>query len=48
MARVWAILIEKGIRTFSGVPKKWQEACKKNLEEDGYTLNEDGTASKEE
>lgn len=48
MARVWAILIENGRRLFSEVPKKYEEACRKILTEDGYTINSDGTVSKEE
>ena len=48
MAHLYARLIIKGRKNFSDVPEKFKEDTKTWIETDGYTLNEDGTATKNE
>ena len=46
MARVYANLCEKGVRNFNTVPENLQPAVRLLIEADGYTINPDGTVTK--
>ena len=46
MARVYANLCEKGVRNFFSVPENLQPAVRLIIESDGYTINDDGTVTK--
>ena len=46
MARVYANLCEKGVRNFNTVPENLQPAVRLIIEADGYTINPDGTVTK--
>lgn len=46
MARVYANLCEKGVRNFNTVPANLQPAVRLLIEADGYTINPDGTVTK--
>ena len=46
MARVYANLCEKGVRNFFSVPENLQPAVRLLIEADGYTINPDGTVTK--
>jgi len=40
MARIYANLIERGLKTLDNVPKKLKEAVETILKEDGYLTDE--------
>lgn len=46
MARVYANLCEKGVRNFNTVPSNLQDTVREIIEEDGYTIKEDGMVVK--
>ena len=46
MARIYADLCEKGIRNFNTVPANLQPQVRMYIEADGYTINPDGTVTK--
>lgn len=48
MAKVYSRLCEKGEKNFYDVPKKLQNDVKAIIEEDGYTILEDGSVVKVE
>ncbi len=48
MNRVYATACEKDGKNFYTVPSKRQAAVREIIEEDGYTILEDGTVIKEE
>lgn len=45
MVKIYVSLCEKGARNFFSVPAKLQEEVRKQIEADGYMINEDGTVT---
>lgn len=43
MARIYANLIERGLKTLDDVPKKLKEAVETILKEDGYLTDDTGS-----
>lgn len=45
MVKIYVSLCEKGARNFYTVPAKLQDDVRKQIEADGYQINEDGTVT---
>lgn len=48
MVNFYVYRIKSGRKLWTVVPKLWQEDVKAKLIEEGYTLNDDGTVSKQD
>ena len=48
MVNFYVYRVKNGLKKWTDVPTLWREEVKKELVEQGYVLNEDGTASKVE
>lgn len=48
MARIYATACEKQGKNFNEVPTRLQSSVRTIIESDGYTINEDGTVTKNE
>ena len=48
MINFYVYRVKNGLKKWTDVPALWQQDVKKELVEQGYVLNEDGTASKVE
>lgn len=48
MVEYYVYNVEHGYKKWTKVNKLWQEEVKQRVIEDGYTLNDDGTVSKNE
>lgn len=46
MARIYATACEKQGKNFNTVPARIKDQVRAIIEEDGYTINEDGTVTK--
>ena len=46
MVNLYYKQVKAGAMTLYQVPKTWREKTRIKLEENGYTINEDGTVSK--
>ena len=46
MVNFYVYRVKNGLKKWTDVPTLWREEVKKGLVEQGYVLNEDGTASK--
>ena len=44
MVNVYVYRVKNGLKKWTDVPTLWREEVKKELVEQGYVLNEDGTA----
>ena len=47
MVNFYVYRIKAGKKLWTAVPKLWQDDVKAKLIEEGYTLNDDGTVSKQ-
>ena len=47
MAKVYANLCANGVRNFNDIPESLKDAVRSILKSDGYTINADGTVTKE-
>jgi hypothetical protein len=48
MAKIYYRMVISGMKKWNEIPKTWRAKAIELLENDGYTLNDDGTVTKDE